>query len=186
MKPARLASVLAIVVLSAFALGLVVATPEVYAGADAKVFPGAMCQKVGSLGVVEYTNAGAVKNTSIDDPELGTQGQFLLVTCPIVRDQTKKRWDLIQVRVFSPHTLQRVNCTARSSDRDGNSVDSEFQTAAFDDVNHQTLEFGPAEVDVDRGTFTLLCILPEARRKIIAIGEIVLYSEIASYYVLEK
>jgi hypothetical protein len=145
---------------------MLIGMPAAALAIDNKVFNGAACQPLGSHGSTEeifYGPDGTIRNTSDDF--------FVMVTCPIVRDNVMDTTGLlnVSVRVFVPLGTKLtpfLGCSVSARDGFGGSVGDPAKTdkfVAFPGVANQTLEFtGDNRVSLSFpfGQYILTCSLP--------------------------
>ena len=134
---------------TAFAL-LVVSASNAQA-INGKVYPGDMCQELGSKSFMRYGEGGIHNDTT----------SARRVVCPLVRDTVKKKWKSLHVVVVDQHPTEDVTCRAYSAQRDGLGW---FQTNSSSEAKPgvQTLTFGSQKVERDYGSYYLICRIPAA------------------------
>jgi hypothetical protein len=128
--------------------------------ADAKTYPGAMCQRLFGSEITYDTN-GEVANAS---------SQFAaLVVCPIVRDAISGNPGIERVRVHLRNAAEGLlNCNLTSFNGNGTQVDSDFQFSFTSGLN--TFSLGPVRGggNAADGYYTLFCILSATNSAIIS------------------
>ncbi len=150
-------SVSLVVAASALLLGLNIGT--VYAGDDAKLYPGTMCRP--SLGLnnyaphVHYNGDGSISNTS--------EGFNVTVDCPIVRDNTTNKDGLKHVQVYydDQNSFNNFSCTVHSRWKWGNTIHKTTRGTVSKNFGiGYVYMFGP---DSSRGPntfYTMTCVIP--------------------------
>ncbi len=141
----------------ALLLGLNVGT--VYAGDDAKLYPGTMCRP--SLGLnnyaphVHYNGDGSISNTS--------EGFSVTVDCPIVRDNTTNKDGLKSVVLYydDQNPYENLKCRVYSRWIWGNTI---HQSKSSKTIKNLGISYAYVHgLDSSRGPntfYTMSCVIP--------------------------
>lgn len=103
---------------------------------------------------VSYDGSGRVFNRTTSS---------VTVVCPLIRDNSKKAWQEIQVSVADRHHTQDISCRAFSAKEDGLPVASTTDHSTGSNISSfasQILLLGKPAQERDYGTFYVRCNIP--------------------------
>ena len=137
---------------------------------DGKVYPGSMCQAIGSSQDLSYGGSGFLisnRTSSLNS-----------AACPLVREKVLQPWLAILVHVRDRHSTQDICCIARARDVNATPGSGWSEEQCTTGEGFQVLTFGPPGMPVPAwGPYALVCQLPAIEAN--------LPSYIASYQIVE-